>query len=432
MHSSSRRSRRLKIWFRAVLVALAAVVVIGVMAAAGVIGRRNSGAAGGRPASVRTTTAAGRSNGAEDSPLSPGWTGDGHAVTLAFGGDVHFEGVLGRRLAADPATALDGNVAKLLSGSDVSMTNFESALVYRTCPDPQPKQYVFYAPPTALTAFKAAHVSVVSEANNHGEDCGRAGLKQSLSIIRVRRYPVIGIGKNAARAFAPYRVTVHGQRIAIIAATQVIDSELRKSWTATARQPGLASAYQQRELVAAVRAARKDSDTVVVYLHWGTETQECPNSIQEPLARALVRAGADIVVGTHAHVQLGAGYLGTAFVDYGLGNLAFYDTTPPETYSGALVVTATGRHIDGYTWRPAQILKGLPIPQHGAVARAAIRRWRRLRGCTDLSLRPAASVATISSETSPTAGPISTPPLADPPGGSPGTTRRAAKVTRDS
>ncbi len=76
----------------------------------------------------------------------------------------------------------------------------------------------------------------------------------------------------------------------------------------------------------------------------------------------MVKAGADIVVGTHAHVLLGGGYLGSAYVDYGLGNFAFYDNSPPENASGTLLVTATGRHIDKVIWRPAVIVDDLPQP----------------------------------------------------------------------
>src|SRR5215472_7076941 len=76
------------------------------------------------------------------SPLSPDWRGSGKPVILAFGGDVHFEGPLAVRLADDPATALDGDVSRLLSGADLSMTNFESALISAACTDPQPKRYV--------------------------------------------------------------------------------------------------------------------------------------------------------------------------------------------------------------------------------------------------------------------------------------------------
>jgi poly-gamma-glutamate synthesis protein (capsule biosynthesis protein) len=373
----------------------------------------------------------GHAHEGEASPLDPTWTGDGQPVTLAFGGDVHFEGVLGQRLSADPATALDGSVATLLSGADLSMTNFESALTDGGCPEPQPKQYVFQAPPTAITAFQSAGITLVTEANNHGEDCGRDGLEQSLAVANAAHFPIIGIGQNATQAFAPYRTTIHGQRIAIIAATQVIDTDLQTAWTATTSQPGLASAYRESELVAAVEAARKTADTVVVYLHWGTEADDCPNPLQEPLAEALVKAGADIVLGTHAHVQLGAGYLGSAFVDYGLGNLAFYDTTPPETYSGSLVITVTGRRIDSFTWRPALIESGLPIPQSGPDASAAIARWTGLRSCTNLSAQPGPSTASSQTENAPFTGPA-LGVLSDPRNGSPGTTRKAARATRDS
>ncbi|HET9898201.1 MAG TPA: CapA family protein [Streptosporangiaceae bacterium] len=391
--------------------ALVAVVVAGgVVIAKEVIGMPQGIPGGVTETPVGSPTKVTRSKPlVRGSPLSPGWRGDGKAVKLAFGGDVHFEGPLAARLAADPATTFDGTIESLLSGSDLSMTNFESALVDRACPDPQPKQFVFSVPPAALTAFRAARVTLVTEANNHGEDCGQAGLAQSLTIAKAARYPVIGIGKNAAQAFTPYTTTIHGQRIAIIAATEVIDTNLISSWTATATQPGLASAYQEAELVAAVERARKVSDTVVVYLHWGTEAQTCPNSVQEPLAKALVEAGADIVVGAHAHVQLGAGYLGTAFVDYGLGNFAFYDSNPPETYSGALHITITGRHVDSFSWRPALITGALPVPETGTAAESAVTRWEGLRGCTDLTKSVTTSLASRQSETTPFRGPAIKP-----------------------
>ena len=99
-----------------------------------------------------------------------------------------------------------------------------------------------------------------------------------------------------------------------------------------------------------------------------------PDPIQEPLAELLVRAGADIVIGSHAHVLLGAGYLGTAFVDYGLGNFAFYNDPSPTNVSGALAVTVTGRHIDAYSWRPADHRGRAARCRSGAPRRARSRR----------------------------------------------------------
>jgi hypothetical protein len=335
--------------------------------------------------------------------LDPDWEGDGKPATMAFGGDVNFPSgsTLGDRLADDPSTALGSGVPSLLSGVDLSMVNLETALTDGTCPDPQPKTYDFDAPASAITALQSAGVSLVTEANNHGEDCGPAGLQMALSARAQSGYTILGIGQTAAQAFTPYQVTIEGEHIGIIAATQVIDDDLQTVWTATATQPGLASAYDVSDLVSAVEAARQVDDTVVVFLHWGVELDACPDPLQEPLANELVRAGADIVIGSHAHVLLGGGYLGSAYVDYGLGNFAFYNTPPPTDQSGSLVITATGRHIDSVTWRPAVIEDELPVPLSGAAATQALQNWTNARTCTDLTPGSGASLASVATETSP-------------------------------
>ncbi len=343
------------------------------------------------------------------SPLNPAWTGNGHTVTLGFGGDVHFAGAVGGNLAKDPTTALGTTVPQLLAGAQVRMVNLETAVTDGTCPEPQSKPYIFDAPASAVTALKSATVSVATEANDHGMDCGPQGLSQNLTIASQAGYPIIGIGNTAAQAFTPYRVTIKGQRIAIIAATQVIADNLVNTWTATSTQPGVASAIDPTQLVREVQQVRRSADTVIVYVHWGTETQACPNPQQEPLAEQLVRAGADIVIGSGTHVLLGGGYLGGAYVDYGLGNLAFYDDTAPETDSGTLVVTAQGRHISGAVWHPATILNGLPQPLTGAPATAAVQSWNAARACTNLSASPSAALTTAHDETVPFVAPAAAP-----------------------
>ncbi len=335
------------------------------------------------------------------SPLNPAWTGNGHTVTFGFGGDVHFAGIVGTNLAKNPTTALGTTIPQLFTGAQVRMVNLETAVTNGTCPEPQSKPYIFDAPASAVTALQSATVSVATQANDHGMDCGPQGLSQNLTIASQARYPIIGIGNTAAQAFTPYRVTIGGQRVAIIAATQVIADNLVSTWTASATQPGVASAIDPTQLVREVQQVRRTADTVIVYVHWGTETQACPNPQQEPLAEQLVKAGADIVIGSDAHVLLGGGYLGGAYVDYGLGNFAFYDDTAPETDSGALVITAQGRHITGAVWRPATILNGLPQPLTGAPATAAVQSWNAARGCTNLSATPSATLATMQGETVP-------------------------------
>jgi hypothetical protein len=343
------------------------------------------------------------------SPLNPDWAGNGKTVTLGFGGDVHFAGAVGANLAKNPSTALGNTIPQLFTGTQLRMVNLETAVTNGTCPEPQSKPYIFDAPASAVAALKSATVSVATEANDHGMDCGAQGLSQNLTIASNADFPIIGIGSTAAQAFTPYRVTIDGQRVAIIAATQVIADNLISTWTASATQPGVASAIDPTELVREVQQVRRTADTVIVYVHWGTETQACPNPQQEPLAQQLVKAGADVVIGSGTHVLLGAGYLGKAYVDYGLGNLAFYDDTAPETDSGTLIVTAQGRRITGAVWRPATILDGVPQPLTGAPAATALQTWTAARGCTGLSATPSTSLTTMRGETVPFVAPAAPP-----------------------
>ncbi|AQZ67388.1 poly-gamma-glutamate biosynthesis protein [[Actinomadura] parvosata subsp. kistnae] len=306
--------------------------------------------------------------------------------TIAFGGDVHFEGMLRPRLN-NPRTAL-GPIASVLRKADLAMVNLETAITTGGTPAPG-KQFTFRAPASALTALKAAGVDVASMANNHGMDYMETGLADSLAAIKRSKFPIVGIGANSTQAYKPFRKTVNGNRVAIIGATQVMDAEFITSWTATADKGGLASAKNETALLRAVRQARKSSDTVIVHLHWGTEMQKCPNQAQLALAPKLVAAGADVVVGGHAHILLGSGYLDDAYVSYGMGNFVFYNSNPATTgRTGVLTLTIKGRKILKDSWTPATIQGGIPIPMAGSARTQAVADWKALRSCTGLAARP--------------------------------------------
>jgi Bacterial capsule synthesis protein PGA_cap len=307
--------------------------------------------------------------------------GSGRPVVLAFGGDVHFEGVLSSKLAASPSTVL-APIAPTLAEADVAMANLETAVT--NAGFAATKEFVFRTPATAFAALRGGSIDVVSMANNHGMDYGEAGLRDSLAAAKRYRFPVVGMGLDGKRAYAPWHTTIRGQRIAIIGATQVLDDHLISSWTAGPGKPGLASAKDVPRLVQEVRRARTTADTVVVYLHWGVELVGCPTGDQRSLARALVAAGADVVVGGHAHRLLGTGRMGKALVGYGLGNFVWYGTSELSTQTGVLFVTATGRRIDSYRWVPARIADGVPRPLSGSEKSSELRSWRGLRGCTGL------------------------------------------------
>jgi len=372
-------------------------VAVGVAVALGAASC-SAGAADPPPAPVRTsnaaTTAALATSVDPVSPAKDGSSTSGPAitrshepVTIAFGGDVHFAGQLASRLA-DPGPAM-GPLTARLAEADLSMVNLETAVT--TGGAPQPKQFTFRAPPVVFRALADAGIDVATMANNHGMDYGPVSVPDALAAATAARFPVIGIGADANQAYAPWIVTVKGQRIAFLAATAVLDDALATTWSAGPGKPGLATALNgdNAAIVAAVTAVRPHVDTVVVNLHYGSDLTVCPTTIQRKLAGDLVGAGADIIVGQHAHVVLGGGYQGASYVDYGMGNFEFYVSGGGVTAeTGVLRLTVNGRSISNPQWFPGQIVNGLPTPLSGAAAAAAAKHWEGLRGCTGLTLTP--------------------------------------------
>src|SRR5204862_8357485 len=123
----------------------------------------------------------------------------------------------------------------------------------------------------------------------------------ALPAIRTSPIPVIGIGRDRRAAFAPYRVSIRGTDFAFFGADASMREGASSVWEAGPTTPGIAAAHsaRPRALIAAVRAASRQVDVVVVYLHWGVELQGCPTAQQQTTARALAEAGADVIVGSH-------------------------------------------------------------------------------------------------------------------------------------
>jgi poly-gamma-glutamate synthesis protein (capsule biosynthesis protein) len=318
-------------------------------------------------------------------------------VVLAFAGDMHFERHLAR-LLDEPRGAL-GPIAGTLSAADLTMVNLESAITDRGAPeakeleDPR-RRYHFRTSPASLEVLAAAGIDLVTMANNHGADFGPIGLTDTFRAIRNGPIPVIGIGPDQEAAFAPHRVSIRGTEVAFLAADASMREGASDVWAAGPDNPGVAAARSTRPsaLLRAVRSAARTSDVVVVYLHWGAELQACPTGRQRATARALADAGADVIVGTHAHVPLGSGWLGDTYVSYGLGNFLWYHDRRPE--SGVLQVRIRDGVVVGGDWAPAEIQPdGRPLPLAGEARDAAVRQWRGLRECAALAEAPARTPA---------------------------------------
>ncbi|MDP8927750.1 MAG: CapA family protein, partial [Actinomycetota bacterium] len=269
-----------------------------------------------------------------------------HAISIAFGGDVHGEKQIRRALEAgrQPLAAL----APVLSAADLAIVNLETAV--GDGGQAADKQHTFLAPRALLAALGGAGVDVVSLANNHSLDYGWTTLRSGLHWLAEAGLAAVGAGENAAEAYAPHVVEVRGRRVAVVGLTRVIP---RREWAAGNDRPGVASGYDLRTATAAVRAATAVADHVVVVVHWGAELANCPDDKQVTLGRALQEAGADVVVGHHPHVLQGIDHESGRLIAYSLGNLLWYSTGPATRLSGVLSVTLGPEGVVGWQFHPA-------------------------------------------------------------------------------
>lgn len=306
-------------------------------------------------------------------------------VTLAFGGDVHFQAHVGALLRRGL-----GPIAQTLRSADVAMVNLETPVTERGRRDPKELEfatdrYYFRTPPRALGALADAGIDVVTVANNHAGDYGQVGLADTIRAARRNRVAVVGGGRDAAEAFAPHVVRVDGLDVAFLGADTVQREGGSDVWSAGPGTPGIAAARGSRtdQLIDAVEKAAARQDLVVVYLHWGRENEACPTQSQRVLSRDLAAAGADVVVGSHSHVVGGAGFSGDSYVSYGLGNFVWYHSRQPDT--GVLVLRVDADGVVEEEWVPARIAAdGRPLPVTGAARSAAVRDWRAGARCAGL------------------------------------------------
>ncbi|WP_238007816.1 CapA family protein [Dactylosporangium sp. AC04546] len=303
-------------------------------------------------------------------------------LRLVFAGDVHF---MDRTavLLKHPSTAF-GPIAPTLADADLTIVNLETAITSRGTAEP--KTYHFRTTPVAIDALKAAGVDAVSIANNHTLDYGRVGLLDTLDALGAASYPAFGAGRNVDAAYAPWLTTVRGVRIAVLGFSQV--GELASSWAPGADKPGIAMAFDTDRAVAAVTAARRQADLVIVFNHWGDEGNSCANSAQKTFAGKLAAAGADVIVGAHAHTLQGSGWLGQTFVAYGMGNFLWYGPSK-STETGVLRLTVRGRSVTSSEFLPAVVSDtGQPKLLTGAAATRLSDRYAGLRRCAGLSGPP--------------------------------------------
>lgn len=250
-------------------------------------------------------------------------------------------------LAMDRADYDESFVATgdLLRGADLTFGQLETSFASGGTRLPQARHAVL-ARPEGAAALGRAGFDVISMAGNHVMDWGSEAMFETRANLCAAGIAVVGAGANIAEARAPViRTMGDGTRVAVLAYSSI----LPQAYWADERRPGCApmrahTVYEQiehdqpgtparihtfphREDLAAmeadIRAARAQADVVVVSQHWGIHfVRAAIADYQRDVARAAIAAGADAILGGHAHILKGCEVIAGKPVFHSLCNFA--------------------------------------------------------------------------------------------------------------
>lgn len=263
-------------------------------------------------------------------------------IRIVAGGDVMF----GRWLSSGRYRAHDGSDLDLdalrarLEPASLALVNLETALCDA---DPPPDlqraldahRILLTAPTDRAARLAEWGVDVAVVANNHALDCGAEAFPETLAALE--RHGILAAGVVAEdHPLVGHTVWREGSNVVRLVA--VSERPIPGARRDRAPRPAqlLSAQRLEKTLVDTLQALRAEhpGDLLVVSLHWGPELRSEPLPAQRALARALVEAGADVVLGHHAHVVQPVELIErdgrTAVIAYGLGNLHF-DMQQPET-----------------------------------------------------------------------------------------------------
>lgn len=249
------------------------------------------------------------------------------------------------------------------------------------------------AEPAHLAALARANIGMLSMAGNHIADCGAIGIADTNAELDRLGIAHAGADADLSRARRPAIVARDGRRIALLS-YNCVGPEI--SWAAESRA---GSAYvhvraadggpsrPQADLVEAdpasvaqmqadIAAARQEADILVVALHKGiTHRPAALAPYERPLAHAAIEAGADVVVGHHAHIARGIEFHRDRPIFHGLGNgcVVTHALTPAQDHPARAEWAERRKTMFGFEPDPAYPLAPFhPEAVNGLIGRCRI------------------------------------------------------------
>jgi poly-gamma-glutamate capsule biosynthesis protein CapA/YwtB (metallophosphatase superfamily) len=256
----------------------------------------------------------------------------------------------GHKVPTARRTGNKGAMRELMTKADLSIANLEN---------PTPDRFrwhtsgtVFSGDPSILPALKRAGIDWVSLANNHIGDAGRNGIIQTMRNLDEVGIAHGGAGRNLEEARRPSIIEVNGVSVAILAYDRIA-----RYYFAGEDRTGSAPLETKyvREDIAAARDA--GADVVIVFPHWGAEYRATPGNQQQAQARKIIEAGADMIIGNHAHWAAALEIHEGKPIWYALGNFVFDQVWSEPTMQGmTLELTFHGADLIQAKMRPHIIL----------------------------------------------------------------------------
>jgi len=257
----------------------------------------------------------------------------------------------------DPAAAL-APLRERLRSADITVGNLESTLSLNGEPM-QPNDDSFGGTPALLGPLRRAGFDALSLGNNHTGDYGSTALIETVRAFDDSPIEPFGAGEGLREASRPAIIEVDGVRFAFVAFNAVGETPRAvpgQPGALTVRMPPRTGPLVPADLdrvASVVRRAARSADAVVVLPHWGEQYMHDPEPIQSRVARRLVAAGADLIVGGHPHWVQSAERIQGVPVLHSLGNFIFDMDFSTETMEGVFLET---------TWRGDKLVGTELVP----------------------------------------------------------------------
>lgn len=218
---------------------------------------------------------------------------------------------------------LDEEVLSIMNNADIMVANNEFTLSNRGTR--LNKAYTFKGDPKRASIYKEMGVDLVSLANNHIYDYGHDAFIDTLNTLKSQDIAFVGAGNNIEEAKKPYYYIINGYKIAFLNATRAEKNIITPE--ATENKEGVFRCYDPSLFIEEIQKAKQESDYVVALIHWGKEQSHTLEQVQIDTGKKYIDAGADVLVGSHAHVLQGMEIYNGKLIAYNLGDFLFNDWT---------------------------------------------------------------------------------------------------------